>query len=288
MGFDLNAARLFSKMKRDGARFGRVLTLGHQHNHLSPVDYRRFCEAVGAKPSNNLPEYADSLFSNLGAEVVDALDASDYEGAAIMHDLNVGLPSDLKEQYDLVFDGGTLEHVFNFPIALKSCMEMISGGGAFVSITMANNYCGHGFYQFSPELFWRVLCEENGFEVVEMYLCPLGGSVYQVADPDTVRQRVELRNHEPVSLLIHARRVRVVPLLVSLPQQSDYAWTWRSAQSSEGGPTERQRPWWFDLRGVKFLRDLRGEAIVAAKKRRIRRGGTFSNRKIYTRVDLGL
>jgi len=288
MGFDLNAARLFAKMKRDGVRFGRVLTLGHQHNHLSLGDYRKFCKAAGATPSITLPEYADSLFSDLGAEVVDTLDASDYEGAAIMHDLNVALPSDLQEQYDLVFDGGTLEHVFNFPIALRNCMEMVKEGGAFVTITMANNYCGHGFYQFSPELFWRAFCKENGFVIVEMYLCPLGGKAYRVADPDVVRQRVELRNSAPVSLLVHARRVRVVPLFVTPPQQSDYAWAWSATQAAEGGQEEKRWPWWFELRFIKLLRDLRGKAIVAAKRRRIRRGGTLSNRKIYTRVDFDI
>jgi len=33
-----------------------------------------------------------------------------------------------KNKYDLVFDGGTLEHVFNFPVAIKNCMEMVKVG----------------------------------------------------------------------------------------------------------------------------------------------------------------
>ena len=61
------------------------------------------------------------------------------------------------KQFDLVFDGGTLEHVFNFSTALKNCMHMVKPHGRFVSVTLPNNWCGHGFYQFSPELFFRAL-----------------------------------------------------------------------------------------------------------------------------------
>ena len=35
----------------------------------------------------------------------------------------------------------------------------------FVRITPANNFFGHGFYQFTPELFFRIFSAANGFEV---------------------------------------------------------------------------------------------------------------------------
>jgi hypothetical protein len=31
------------------------------------------------------------------------------------------------------------------------------------AVTPANNQMGHGFYQFSPELFFRVFSQENGY-----------------------------------------------------------------------------------------------------------------------------
>jgi len=36
--------------------------------------------------------------------------------------------------------------------------------------TPASNLCGHGFYQFSPELFYRALNATNGFEVERMIM----------------------------------------------------------------------------------------------------------------------
>ena len=63
-------------------------------------------------------------------------------------------------QFDVVYDGGTLEHVFNFPVALRNAMELLRPGGRLFTIhTCANNLCGHGFYQFSRELFYRTLSQ---------------------------------------------------------------------------------------------------------------------------------
>jgi len=56
----------------------------------------------------------------LGASKVSAMDVSEYEGADILHDLNVPAPANLHERFDLLIDGGTLEHVFNVPVSMES------------------------------------------------------------------------------------------------------------------------------------------------------------------------
>lgn len=75
------------------------------------------------------------------------------------------MPASLHAKYDAVIDSGTPEHVFNFPVALASAMSMVRKGGYLFVVTMANNHCGHGFYQFSSELFFRALARENGFRI---------------------------------------------------------------------------------------------------------------------------
>src|SRR5438477_418150 len=84
-------------------------------------------------------------------------------GPHFPHDMNEPIPDKFKETYTAVLDGGSLEHVFNFPVAIKNCMEMVKVGGHYLAITPANNFFGHGFYQFSPELYFTVLSKENGF-----------------------------------------------------------------------------------------------------------------------------
>jgi hypothetical protein len=67
-----------------------------------------------------------------------------------------------------VFDGGALEHVFNFPVAISSCMRALVVGGTFISSTPVNNNMGRGLYQFSPELFYRVFSQEFGVRTESM------------------------------------------------------------------------------------------------------------------------
>ena len=73
----------------------------------------------------------------------------------MIHDLNLPVPPELHERYDLIIDGGTLEHVFHVPIAMENCMKMTKTGGHVVIITNINNLVGHGFYHFSPDFFFR-------------------------------------------------------------------------------------------------------------------------------------
>ena len=74
--------------------------------------------------------------------------------ATIIHDLNRPIPDDLRGRFGLVYDGGTLEHIFHISQALKNCMEMVRVGGHFAQCTVANNFTGHGFWQVSPELIF--------------------------------------------------------------------------------------------------------------------------------------
>jgi SAM-dependent methyltransferase len=168
------------------------------------------------------------VFKALGARNVWALDASKFEGAQFVHDLNKPISPDLKERFDLVYDGGTLEHVFNFPVALQNCMEMVRPGGRLILHTIANSWCGHGFYQFSPELFYSALSEENGFIVEQMVAHVVGpyGRWYEVSNPREIRARIELLSLCPVQLAIRARRTRVVPVFAVSPHQSDYLPRW--------------------------------------------------------------
>lgn len=96
---------------------------------------------------------------------------------------------------------------------------------------MANNHMGHGFYQFSPELFFRIFREENGFRVKRIILIdhPFPGlelsdstRCYVVADPAVVKERVCLVSSRPVCIMVHSIREETVPAL-EVPQiQSDY------------------------------------------------------------------
>jgi SAM-dependent methyltransferase len=234
MGLDINSIHLLLAARRRGATFGQTLMLGRQGLNIFPQKMAELFEADGlpsAKFRAGGPEcaYAEPVFEALGAEQVDTLDNSDFEGARFIHDLNLPVPEELKNRFDAVYDGGTLEHVFNFPQALKNCMEMTREGGRFYIHTCLNNLSGHGFYQFSPELFFRALSPENGFEVERMVVHRVGpyGGWYEVTDPNAIQARVELITFTPVQLLVQAKRTASKPVFEQAPQQSDYSVMWQ-------------------------------------------------------------
>lgn len=173
--------------------------------------------------------FAEPLLQLLGAEHICSVDASSYEGASTVHNMNLPIPDSLRSAFSVVIDAGTLEHIFDFPTAIKNCMEMVQEGGHLLLMTPANNFMGHGFYQFSPELFFRVCSEENGYEIARAILCEVEPDAqwYEVVDPARARRRVELVNSRPAYLLIQARKVRNAPILAAAPQQSDYTVAWQ-------------------------------------------------------------
>ena len=146
-----------------------------------------------------------------------------------------------------------LEHVFNFPIAIGNLMRMLKVGGFMYLTVPANNLCGHGFYQFSPELMFRIFTPDNGFDLKRVMLAeasfpgtelaPARG-VYEVADPARIGSRVELLSRRPAMLMVEARKISSAELFRPPPQQSDYvaAWARQSAGPASSATLWRKLP----------------------------------------------
>ncbi len=83
-----------------------------------------------------------------------SLDVDPRDGADIVWDMNLPVPKSLHGVYDMVLDGGTLEHVWNVQQALQNCFDMLKPEGWLVSHQVCN-LTGHGFWGLSPEVFWK-------------------------------------------------------------------------------------------------------------------------------------
>lgn len=241
MGLLYHEVRELLLARRAGIDFTSTATVGRQQLFLSPAEGQRLAEDFGVAGSawGAFRGYADDFFrSGLGVEDLQTIDVSDYEGAAIVHDQNTPVGPELTEQFDVVLDGGTLEHVFNVPTALANLMRMTKVGGHVVICTPANNLCGHGFYQFSPELMYRVFTESRGFALETMSLTEfafpnlegLRRRSYTVVDPQAVRERVGLRSGRSGMLFVLARKLHHDDdPFADPPQQSDYVARWDTA-----------------------------------------------------------
>lgn len=232
MGVNVQLLRMVLHARKQGAKLDRVITIGRLDALLTPTqmeqEFAAFGEQLQPGEAKTLlhtrDRYCEPILERLGARTVDSLDASAYEDANVIHDLNAPIADEHKGKYSLVIDGGTLEHVFNFPEALKSCMSLAEVGGHVILFLPANNEMGHGFYQFSPDLVFRAFFEENGYLLKGVFIAPIYSNEgwLKVANPAVVRQRVGYNSSiSALGLLVLAQRVSDVPLFAKPPQQSD-------------------------------------------------------------------
>jgi hypothetical protein len=220
VGLDIRTAEFLLHAKKLGTNFSNVATLGHQRVFLSFNERRRISAWLGGNVDCN-HEYADFYLRALGAEHCSSIDASRYEGAEIIHNLNADLPSELHQRFTCLIDGGTLEHVFDIRKSLKSCMQMVEVGGHLVICQMANNCMGHGFYQFSPEFFYCTLTPENGYRVKFMALNE-DGHWFEPLAPQQAKERIQARTKRETFIFVLAERISDVEPFTVAPHQSDY------------------------------------------------------------------
>jgi hypothetical protein len=213
--------------------------------------------------------YADGFLKVIGAKELVSVDCSDFEGATLLHDLNRPFPDSLLGWFDVVFDGGTLEHIFNYPEAVSRCLDLLKVGGHFIIITPASGQMGHGFYQFSPELFFRLFSPERGFalrKIIAFDCVKINSPFYEVKDPATTGERTCSGGNKIILLAILAQKTARTPLQLAPPQQSDYVTIWDKHRNTMGqtdgakplGPLRRLRitlnPYW-----PVWLMDFRNE-----------------------------
>ena len=253
MALDFNSVKLLLWGKNLGVSFERTVMLGRQGLSCSRGRLRQALRdfGVAATPGEIdrcfqrppcTPVYANEFFRLLGAKECRAVDRSDFEGADWLHDLNDPFPTGQMQTASLVVDGGTLEHIFNYPAAIRNCMELVRVGGHFLTVPPALNLMGHGFYQFSPELFFRVFSSDNGFAVRKMVLFEFlktDADFFEVNDPAITGLRSELYSSRPMYLGVLAQRIAAVPILAKTPQQSDYVAGWESSSRAANDPAHQ-------------------------------------------------
>ena len=203
-------------------------------------------------------DFIDDVLGNaFPGTKIQSMDYSDYEGANLIHDLNEPLPKNLQATADVIIDGGTIEHVFDVPQVLRNYCDLLKVGGQLIISTPSNNLQGHGFYQFSAELFYSYFNAERGFEIDQIVMAfhPYPGTelgrakMFLVAHPSELRQRIMLTNRRPTMIYASVRKVaevkntRVIPIL-----QSDYVVTYENQGVSQVGPIKRfvkSLPYWI-------------------------------------------
>lgn len=179
MGIARGATHLLIVEAKRRAFEGTVLTLGRQDVWLGLPELANIARehdyvlsADGPAEISDKPAFAAKgylsdahLLRALGFSDVQSLDVSGYERATHLHDLSSrDLAPELVGAFDVVIDGGTVEHVFHTPNALWNLFRLLKVGGRVIHFTPSSNYMDHGYYAISPVL----LCDfysANAFEL---------------------------------------------------------------------------------------------------------------------------
>lgn len=189
MGLLPSHIRLVASMHRRYRFEGPVCSLGNQDIWASRDDIRRCLEDVGCtyhEPATVLGHssrtfamsselariarhfvHARTLFEAFGIREYLDLDKFDSDSPALRHDLNDPVPLELEGRFGLVFDGGTIEHIFDVRQVMANITRMLRPGGCAVHICSFG--MDHGFYAFSPGFFFDFY-GANGFDDFECYL----------------------------------------------------------------------------------------------------------------------
>jgi 2-polyprenyl-3-methyl-5-hydroxy-6-metoxy-1,4-benzoquinol methylase len=171
MGISRSALELILRYGVQRRWEGVALTLGRQSLGFSRDELVSSAQSIGYKlevpACENTMLDDEFLFRSLGFAKVDVLDVSRYEASNVVFDLNQReLPDALASAYDFVFDGGTIEHVFDVAQAMWNISKLAAIGGRIMHINPMANCVDHGFYSFSPT-FYLDFYAANQFQVID-------------------------------------------------------------------------------------------------------------------------
>jgi hypothetical protein len=113
--------------------------------------------------------------------------------------------------------------------------KMCRIGGRIIHVSPANNFCNHGFWQLSPELFFSLYSDRNGFDGTEVFLSDVGEmSFWYRVTPPKDGQWSDATSPRALSAMALTKKVRDVPAFSV--QQASYADSWEHSN-------EAPRPW---------------------------------------------
>ncbi|MDA9463536.1 class I SAM-dependent methyltransferase [Bradyrhizobium sp. CCBAU 53415] len=248
MGIDLTGLRALSFANRVyGFDFRNTVTLGRHEIHFWKQEFQAVQRnsSLAYDQSISVGLYCEPLLRKLGAENIVSVDASAFEGASLVHDFNLPIPSDMHGKFDTFLDFGSIEHVFDVAQVVDNIVNLVRPGGHVLIATNANGFPAHGLYQYSPEFFYSLFSKRNGFEDTGVFLVRPSRPKrwHLIKPPVALNRRNQIPFEEQTVLVVFSRKVRNASDLSV--QQSDYDATWTSFATGSWAAWDRRNiPRW--------------------------------------------
>ncbi|MEZ5777531.1 MAG: hypothetical protein R3E44_04130 [Paracoccaceae bacterium] len=219
MGISINIATHMARCAPFVAGKAEGIMLGRQKMHFREGWKPRLIRdlaamGIEAKTEQLFQEdgFCESFLNTIGWPPLKSLDFSGIEGAEFIHDLSDPVGDDLKNRFDVIYDGGTTEHVFDIGMAFRNVHAMLREGGVFLSCVGTDGWFGHGFYQVGPDIPWRYWGAALGYEVLGVWTFPRAARHEPTAIPDpTCTPRGATRSFDLPQFLFYAVRKGAEP-----------------------------------------------------------------------------
>ncbi|WP_299828255.1 hypothetical protein [uncultured Roseobacter sp.] len=174
MGISINIATQLARIAPLLSECRNGVMLGRQKMHFNPRGWTpRLIGNLDRLGINATPEnifqpdgFCETYLETIGWPKLESLDFTDAEGAEYIHDLSLPLGDDLKCRFDLVYDGGTTEHVFDIAQSFRNVDQLLAENGIFISCVGSDGWFGHGFYQIGPDIPWRYWVASMGYKML--------------------------------------------------------------------------------------------------------------------------
>ena len=182
------------------------IMLGRQKMHFRESWKRRLVRSLSyldidttAEKLFQEDEFCEAFLQEIGWPPLESLDFSDIEGAEYIHDLSEPVPAKLKKKFDVIYDGGTTEHVFDIAASFRNVHKMLKDDGIFMSCVGTDGWFGHGFYQVGPDIPWRYWGATLGYDVLGCWTFPRvkKGLPLEIPDPTFSHRGASARFEHP-------------------------------------------------------------------------------------------
>lgn len=174
MGISINIATQLARVSPLLSHCENGVMLGRQKLHFGPPAWTpRLISNLAQMGIKATPEtifqpdkFCETYLNTIGFPKMESLDFSEIEGAEYVHDLSLPVGPELTNKFDLVYDGGTTEHVFDIAQSFRNVDAMLRDDGIYLSCGAADGWFGHGFYQIGPDIPWRYWVASMGYKML--------------------------------------------------------------------------------------------------------------------------
>ena len=192
MGVYSGLAKHFIENRHSYKFQGDLITLGSQTIFLLPNQLQDMNEIDTSKLQIELKDNlsgikdeikyisSESFFKICGAQNVKSLDISRYQKADFLFNLNDAmLPDQLFLTADYIFDGSTIEHIFNIKNVMNNINNLLKENGFILHLSPLEGLSRDGFYQFGL-CFFPEIYKTNGYEIIfhKIYVCDYAHLIY--------------------------------------------------------------------------------------------------------------